>query len=365
MDRLKAGLNGEDMGVCRMAQLVCISLARSIHATELLSLPKDVMVAILKVYFNPARTHACLVITPTHLVLQTGQHVPVQIAITPDNRHQMALIVNTCCNMADELGLPCNVFDALSENRSLVPRMLARPAARNKKAGFFKERQQQVEQHQQRRHQYSLVKPTIRVSPDAWVVSLMRKKTGKNPEHAFIIIEGRTTFGLGVLHKLELVIDNARTTQRLPVVGITLGFGKVEITSRGDIPLDDLATVFHGEDFLRDASFYAKSWPIDSFQSEQLLKWAREEQAREGTDEQVKYFLAGDQSKLASLSPKSGASRRRHNCFTWAAELLELLEKEAPEEDRIIKIERNAKLYARTSDYLRDPHESKKYCLMM
>jgi len=363
LQELEVGLDDENDDIGNGAGDSLSALTLLLRATELLALPCERVLIFIKGFYMFHYTS--LTITETQLTLQIGSQVSTKAKATSEaEKEKLRFILNFCEVLAKKLDLPLNVFKVFSENRSIVPRMLPRPPAPDMRVTlFFDEPQKQVEQHEKRLNQYCLASQNMRVSKDCWVVSLMRKKEGKNPEHAFLMIEGRTIFELGVLHKIELFIDQTKQTKKLPKLGVTSGFGKVEIRSNGDIPLKKLAEIFYSVNFLKGASFSSRSWQITTFEKDRLLEWAQEEHAREGTAEQVKYFIGGDRSILASLN--IGVSRKGHNCFTWAAELLEKLDKLKPNEPQRFKIIDDYKLFARTSDYLRDPKELERRCLMM
>jgi hypothetical protein len=140
------------------------------------------------------------------------------------------------------------------------------------------------------------------ISPDGWVVSLLRKPEGRNPEHGFIMVEGMNSTGQIVLRRYDFVIDESKERQGQVVI-------KEETVER------KAATAVFQKVFLRNDSVHAMCWDITPAEAKQL-----HDSVLESRTHPPQYFISGDRA----VSGMSAYSTRNpgHNCFTWAREQL-------------------------------------------
>lgn len=147
---------------------------------------------------------------------------------------------------------------------------------------------------------YSVINDGIVVDEDSWVISLLRKPKGTNPEHAFLILEGCNTGGARtILRRYDFVADRQRE-------------GKAVIITRNfSVPVADARGTVLGV-LLRDEEVYARTWGITRDQAQQLHQDALRDQ---GTPPD--YQVSGNKSIVAKSFDAEG-----HSCFTWAREKL-------------------------------------------
>ena len=195
----------------------------------------------------------------------------------------------------------------------------------------------------------SFVDSSKMVHPDQWVMSLVAKPQGKNPEHAIIIVEGIVDDKF-FYRRYDLVVKN------VPDYKFQQGEGLILIK-------DDKKTFADYSDDERERYFWAMimkdknfeegcqgaSWIITVEEGDKLHKKILEEQKNPPA-----YQLAGDRSAIASSSSQTG-----HNCFTWAREKIKEIEtNQNIRNDRRLMPTLNDFLGSRTTNYLRPPVEN-------
>ncbi|CAM4387817.1 MAG: hypothetical protein LEGION0398_MBIBDBAK_01140 [Legionellaceae bacterium] len=153
--------------------------------------------------------------------------------------------------------------------------------------------------------------PTIQSSIDneriitqsQWCLSLLRRKKSGNPRHAYIVLEGITPKGIGLIHRYDFVINENNDS-----------FGIVKAERYRNIPLNDMLSGL--KEVVRfdnnNDELYFKSWMVNPSLANPL-------------DENIK-----NQEKLSfpynALGKTSySTSNEGHNCFTWAREELHKL----------------------------------------
>ena len=168
------------------------------------------------------------------------------------------------------------------------------------------------------------------IDQDRWAVSIMRKPTGQNPEHAFLIVEGITPSGQGILRRYDLFTDQNKASQGLVKI-------KEELVAPKDI--EKLL-----KEFLKGESFYCQTWSITRGQAQHLHQDVLADQAKS-----IPYFILGNKNVFAKSTP--APSTQGHNCFTWAREKLHKLN------DGAIQLPPKCIDYiaAQTSRYLKAP----------
>ena len=178
----------------------------------------------------------------------------------------------------------------------------------------------------------------IPITVNNWAVSIMRKPTSGNPEHAFLIVEGITNNHRGLIRRYDLVIDDERPKF-------------VEIIDKEiRVKLKDLKNTFY-KDFLKQSVFFCKTWSLSLNQAELLHKDIIADQSND-----IMYFVSGDKSIMGSFSGIKG-----HSCFTWAREKLHNLN------DKRIQLPEkfSDKIGAKTSFYITDPNKKKDSCIIL
>lgn len=155
----------------------------------------------------------------------------------------------------------------------------------------------------------SLVNPGLAIDEDNWCISIIRKQPRNdgsgNPEHAFLILEGiHKDSNKVTLWRYDLVVDEDRK-----------GYAKVIINVKAGLEQSEGQIVFQNK-LLSGDNYYAMTWSLAKEKGEKLDKAILADQAKEGTEEQIRYSLVGNQSAMTSSN--TGSSRRGHNCFTWA-----------------------------------------------
>lgn len=176
----------------------------------------------------------------------------------------------------------------------------------------------------------------------------------------FLLIEGRNTFGEAIFCKLEMVLDETKKSRKIDIPKrgpqVIVGYGHILI-KQCCVPFIEREKTLLGNDFLKGDSICGRTWNISKEIVRQLIGLAKKDQAKENTDEQLRYFIAGEKSLFTSLSPEA---RKGYSCFTWALKLLKELK--CPS----ITIGFNYRAYANPCKYLPAPQpNNKKSCLMM
>ncbi len=153
---------------------------------------------------------------------------------------------------------------------------------------------------------YSTVDPRIPITYYHWVVSIMRKPYGDNPEHAFLVLEGINKAGKGVLKRYDLV-ENRTNPEYADILDRSLD----------DVDPEQMGLVFR-RDLMKQATFYHQSWSI-SYEKVQILI----EDVDGDKRKRIEYCMSGSESLYAKSSYNNP-----HSCFTWAREKLHNLEEE-------------------------------------
>jgi len=147
---------------------------------------------------------------------------------------------------------------------------------------------------------YSTAEPKIPVTYDNWVVSILRKPTGKNPDHAFLVIEGINQLGKGLLIKYELVDNNKKP-----------GYCLIVSKYLHDISPKEMKMAFC-RDLMKQEEVLCKAWSISRQKALLLIDDAERDKTQD-----MKYFVSGKNSIFVKSMSTEG-----HSCFTWAREKL-------------------------------------------
>jgi|GEM_PF-2580360 len=153
---------------------------------------------------------------------------------------------------------------------------------------------------------YSSAESKLPVTYEHWAISVMRKPYGKNPDHAFLVIEGINQFGRGLLLRFDLV-DNEEKP----------GYALIVDKTFQNIDPKEMKTVFC-KDLMKQEKVYCKSWSITHTQALSLIQDIQQDKIK-----MIKYYVSGDKSIFVKSTSNDG-----HSCFTWAREKLHNLNDE-------------------------------------
>jgi len=155
--------------------------------------------------------------------------------------------------------------------------------------------------------QYSVFDENIPVDQDNFAVAIMRKPEGTNPEHAFLMVEGRDKQGIGFLRRYDLLLDSESNENK----------ALIYIKPEKKFHPQEAQHVFHN-DFLKNEEVYSIAWSITCEQAFEL-----NEDILIDMKSPPNYQVSGDQSIIAKSFSKEG-----HSCFSWAREKLHNLNDE-------------------------------------
>jgi len=156
------------------------------------------------------------------------------------------------------------------------------------------------------------------ISEDHWVLSIVAKPGGRNPEHAILLVEGMDNDNL-IFRRYDFVMGEipshpgagaiaAITAKATSKKGLVVIKEEDYSTSKSE---SDQSNFFWGmvmSDKNMDQGCQGLSWSITKSHAQTLHDNVLEEQKNPPD-----YQLAGDHSAAASSSSQSG-----HNCYTWA-----------------------------------------------
>ncbi len=158
---------------------------------------------------------------------------------------------------------------------------------------------------------FSVVSSKLPILYANWMISLLRKPSGKVPEHVFLLIEGLDQFGKGILGKIELVNNKEKD-----------GYALIVEKCLHDVSPNDLKNVYL-KDIVEHYEVYSKSWSLPRSKVQLLL-----EDIEKDKQKVFKYAYLGNRSVFTKSSSVQG-----HNCFTWAREKLFNLNEEKIKRD--------------------------------
>lgn len=153
---------------------------------------------------------------------------------------------------------------------------------------------------------FSVFDHSIMVDAENWVVAILRKPEAENPEHAFLMVEGRNEQNKAVLRRYDLFIDQKKPGHE----------GLVYI--KPDIIVQPTETKEAVKQILNEDMVHGICWSITRQQAESL-----HQDILEDSKKPIQYQLSGDRSLLAKSNSMEG-----HSCFTWAREKLHNLKDE-------------------------------------
>lgn len=175
------------------------------------------------------------------------------------------------------------------------------------------------------------------IDENNWVVAILRKPNGSNPEHAFLMVEGVTAHGTIHLARYDLFIDNTNKAN------YTIK-DKIKVVASNQAKQTFLVDLLNNDDIT------GQCWSISKQQAKQLHENILDSQQNPG-----KYNMLGDVASLPktadgsrAISPGSAEvtseklvegiqqlggkkvgsiaqqalSPSGHSCFTWARAML-------------------------------------------
>jgi tetratricopeptide (TPR) repeat protein len=155
----------------------------------------------------------------------------------------------------------------------------------------------------------SSISPDLKISHDRWTVSLLCKPSGKDPKHAFIVIEGIAKDGKAVYLSYDLV--KSKTEGSVATVRL---FPKGNIKQSACCNTQDRKQFFQ-EHILFGQEVCGRSWSISREQARQLHSMVIKDKSNP-----PRYQKLGNESLISKAVGKQG-----HNCFTWARQIINSL----------------------------------------
>lgn len=196
----------------------------------------------------------------------------------------------------------------------------------------------------------SIVDRSRSIYEDQWVVSLVAKPQGRNPEHSILLIEGivadkcifrRYDYVVG-----EPVEPKAGAANLVNLIKRKKGLVVIkEKECDFSDPLDERKQFFWAmimKDQSMDEGCEGLSWALTDAQAEALHQAAIESQ-----NNPPDYQISGNHSFFASSSSQTG-----HNCYTWARKLLIDLNHPDIKNDARMKTSLGDLLAARTTSHI-------------
>lgn len=158
----------------------------------------------------------------------------------------------------------------------------------------------------------SRIDSELLVTPGNWVLSLVAKAKGKNPEHAFLIVEGLSSDWKSVyFRRYDFVIDNKPSGLDRAVRNSGRVVIKKVKNDRSQYDEEALAFFFWSSlmsDDNAEQQCHGLSWHISPNEAAALQRAIKQDQANPPD-----YHILGARSLVAASSSQSG-----DNCYTWA-----------------------------------------------
>ncbi len=170
----------------------------------------------------------------------------------------------------------------------------------------------------------SLLDGDLEVTQSIWVVSLLRKPAGVNPEHAFIVVEGSREEGRSLLRRYDLLVGDNTKEYEIFVKELDVAQSLARKTLMNDI--------------LKNEDVFGKSWQLGSEKADELHQIV---DASRRQPERI-YNILGEVATAPHTAPNSKEENLDrisstptsallahgiltapgHNCFTWARAML-------------------------------------------
>lgn len=152
---------------------------------------------------------------------------------------------------------------------------------------------------------YSVIDSSKPISSDIWVVSIGCRPQSRQPNHAFILVEGREDNGQALFRRYDFCEDDKNEGSA----------GKVELKAWPDIDPNQAEQLLFDE-IINDDDFASKAWGISKEKAERLHA-----QIMQTKENPPQYFSSGDRSILGKSLSIEG-----HNSFTWARKMVTQLD---------------------------------------
>lgn len=173
----------------------------------------------------------------------------------------------------------------------------------------------------------SLLDDELEVTQSTWIVSLLRKPEGKNPEHAFIVVEGSREPGRVLLRRYDLFVGD--------------NIGEYKVCMNELDVAENLARKTLMNDILKNEDVCGKHWQLSCEKADELHQLVEASRA----EPQRVYNILGDVATAPQTAPNSKEENLDrissnpvsavmvhgiftapgHNCFTWARAMLRAL----------------------------------------
>lgn len=198
----------------------------------------------------------------------------------------------------------------------------------------------------------SEVDPTRIIIDECWAVSLVRLPERSNPEHAFIVLEGKSG------RRSKIWFADFVTTEWFGSVEPGTGEGKVRMESFESRAVagqtSDKPLLFKCERRMMDIRetdrWLYTTWAITKSTAENLIQNIKAQQQNP-----PRFHICGNRSVLAEGAARFTGNPTGHNCFTFAKKMLHDLN------DSFIKLTKNdlsTWIMSATSGYLVDRHQT-------
>ncbi len=195
----------------------------------------------------------------------------------------------------------------------------------------------------------SQINPEKIIYPGQWIVSMVAKPRGKNPEHAFIILEGFDTTGSNVFfNRYDFVASNTKPSIKNCPGIVKKKENKLPIEHYDNDQLERFFWTSVLGDIEKNQGCEGLSWSILSTEAENLKKAIAEDES-----DPPDYQISGDVGIFAKSPSNSG-----HSCYTWARKKLRDLNNDTINHDDRLKIFLKDFIVSRTTKHLNMPVEA-------
>lgn len=152
------------------------------------------------------------------------------------------------------------------------------------------------------------------VHPETWVLSLVAKAKGSNPEHAFLVVEGLSEDAkMIIFRRYDFVLADIANAQGVKIAKRHQGLVVVKEKSLSrDNDVETQSRFFWAEimsDIYCEQRCYGASWGISAPLEADKLHAA----ILEDRDSPPAYHILGKESLLAASASQTG-----DNCYSWA-----------------------------------------------
>ncbi len=188
------------------------------------------------------------------------------------------------------------------------------------------------------------------IYPNQCVLSLIAKAKGKNPEHAFIIVEGLVDHEKFFYRRYDFVVKDVNKSALKKGPGLVIL--KEDIKTYSDYD-EDQRTRYFWTFIMKDSELeegcHGASWIISPAEAQMLHDAVLADEKNP-----PEYQIMGENSIIASSSFQSG-----HNCFSWArTKIKNLTNNQNIQHDDRLQPKLPDFIAARTTLYLKPPSDT-------